>query len=151
MKDREDPILPWKWKSGEGCMSKLLLSDSNLAVHCLVGIVLYYFYKDSVFLPIAIFQPKIEWPDGNRLALAYVSPILIELQYQVDQGFMLRSIAYPFLTYERYTVLSIFLITLTKSFSSTGLQKEFTIGKNGFLLEASCNFLVKKARTIDYV
>ncbi|KAG0735436.1 hypothetical protein G6F57_013082 [Rhizopus arrhizus] len=94
-----------------------------------------------------------EWTDGSRLDVVYASPIktteslppiLIELQYQVDQDFMLRLIKYASHTFKRYKVLPIILVIVTKSFSSADFQREFTISRNGLLLEASCKFWAKQ-------
>lgn len=94
-----------------------------------------------------------EWTDGSRSDVVYASPIktteslppiLIEVQYQVDQDFMLRLIAYASHTHKRYRVLPIILVIVTKSFSSADFQREFTISRNGPLLEASCKFWAKK-------
>jgi hypothetical protein len=72
-----------------------------------------------------------EWADGSRSDMIYASrvetteslpPILIELQYQVNQDFMLRLIKYSFNAYKRYKVLPIVLVIVTKSFSSAAFQ-----------------------------
>ncbi|CAO0793162.1 unnamed protein product [Mucor circinelloides] len=144
---KEDLILPLKWKPGEDCMSKLLLSDPkiiNLVVQSLV---------DTSIPDNSYTTAQTEWTDGSRSDVVYASPIkttellppiLIELQYQVDQDFMLRLIAYASHTYKRYKVLPIILVIVTKSFSSADFQREFTISRNGLLLEASCKFWAKK-------
>ncbi|KAI8056512.1 uncharacterized protein B0P05DRAFT_517661 [Gilbertella persicaria] len=142
LKDKEDLILPLKWKPGEDRISKLLLGDPkiiNLVVHSLV----------DASIPANSYIPaQAEWTDGSRLDVVYASPIktteslppiLIELQYQVDQDFMLRLITYASHTYKRYKVLPIILVIVTKSLSSADFQREFTISRNGLLLEASCN------------
>lgn len=63
-----------------------------------------------------------EWTDGSRSDMVYAStkllPILIEVQYQVNQEFMLRLINYSSNAYKRYKELSIVLVIVTKSFSS---------------------------------
>lgn len=95
---------------------------------------------------------QIEWADGSRSNVVYASSIetreslpsiLIELQYQVDQNFMLRLIKYASHTYIRYKVLPTVLVVVIKSFSSADFQREFTISRNGLLLEASCKSWVK--------
>lgn len=69
-----------------------------------------------------------------------VPPVLIEVQYQVNQDFMIRLISYACNAYRRYGKLPIVLVIVTKSFSSTKFQNEFSITSEGFLLEASCKF-----------
>lgn len=97
--------------------------------------------------------PQTEWADGSKSDIVYASPfgtteslppILIELQYQVDQDFMLRLIKYASHTYSYYKALPIVLVIVTKSISSVDFQREFTISRNGLLLEASCKFWAKQ-------
>ncbi|KAI8881626.1 hypothetical protein K501DRAFT_156488, partial [Backusella circina FSU 941] len=90
-----------------------------------------------------------EWADDSRSDMVYASiellpPVLIELQYQVNQDFMLRLINYALNVYKRYKSLPIVLVIVTKSFSSAKFQNEFTITSEGFLLEASCKFWAKQ-------
>lgn len=71
-------------------------------------------------------------------------PILIELQYQVNQMFMPRLIKYSSNAYHRYKVLPIVLVNVTQSFSSTAFKREFTASEDGLLLETSCKFWAKQ-------
>lgn len=71
-------------------------------------------------------------------------PLLIEMQYLFDQDFMLRLIRYGSSTYDRYRVLPLILVIVTKGFSSTTFRREFTVSSNGFLLEVSCLLWAKQ-------
>ncbi|CAO3702167.1 unnamed protein product [Rhizopus stolonifer] len=70
-------------------------------------------------------------------------PILIKMQYHVDQEFMFRLIKYSSETYSRYKVLPIVLVVATKSFAAS-FEEKFTISPNRCLLEASSAFWAKK-------
>jgi hypothetical protein len=94
-----------------------------------------------------------KWSDGSRSDVAYASttitndslpPVLIELQYQVDQDFMLRIIKYASHVYKWYKVLPVIVVFVTKSFSSADFQREFITLKNSVLLEAICQFWAKR-------
>ncbi|ORE00691.1 hypothetical protein BCV72DRAFT_178336, partial [Rhizopus microsporus var. microsporus] len=89
-----------------------------------------------------------EWADGSRSDMVYAStefpPILIEIQYRVNQEFMLRLINYASDVYKRYKMLPIVLVIVTKSFSSAEFQNEFTVSAEGLLLETGCKFWAKK-------
>ncbi|KAG2197657.1 hypothetical protein INT47_002364, partial [Mucor saturninus] len=67
-----------------------------------------------------------EWADGSRSDMVYASnkfpPILIEVQYQVNQEFILRLIKYCSNIYMRYKSSPIALVIVTKSFSSALAQ-----------------------------
>ncbi|KAI9355169.1 hypothetical protein BD770DRAFT_391337 [Pilaira anomala] len=52
-------------------------------------------------------------------------PILVEVQHQVDQRFMLRLINYCANVYERYEVLPVVLVFVVEKFSNTILKKSF--------------------------
>jgi hypothetical protein len=58
-------------------------------------------------------------------------PILTEIQYLVDQDLMLRLIRDASSTYDRYRVLPLVLVLVTKGFSSTAFRREFTVSSKG--------------------
>ncbi|KAI7889105.1 uncharacterized protein EV154DRAFT_446886, partial [Mucor mucedo] len=140
-------ILPLKWKPGTDHVSKLLLNDPNvmnLIVRSLVG---------EIAPENSYTVAPTEWADNSRSDVLYtpraevtktMPPILIVTQYLVDQEFMLRLIRYASSTYDRYRVLPLILVIVTKGFSSTTFRREFTVSSNGFLLEASCLFWAKQ-------
>ncbi|CAO3659669.1 unnamed protein product [Rhizopus stolonifer] len=107
-------------------MSKMLLSNPEImciTVHSLI---------DVDVSPDSYSVVSTEWADGSHSDMVYVStklppPILIEVQYQVNQEFMLKLINYASNVYKRYKALPIVLVIVTKSFSSAEFQNEFTV------------------------
>ncbi|KAI8355606.1 hypothetical protein EDC96DRAFT_566660 [Choanephora cucurbitarum] len=106
----ENLILPLDWKPGEDLKSKSLLNNPNI-----------------MNLIVRSLVDNTEWTDGSRSDVVYASrtkttdslpPVLIELQCQLDQDFMIRTTLYASHTYKRYKVLPIILVIATKSFSS---------------------------------
>ncbi|KAI8085507.1 hypothetical protein BDF21DRAFT_328178, partial [Thamnidium elegans] len=94
-----------------------------------------------------------EWANNSRPDMLYtpraevtetMPPILIGIQYLVDQDFMLRLIRYASSTYDRYRVFPLVLVIAIKGFSSTTFRREFTVSSKGFLLEANCLFWAKQ-------
>jgi hypothetical protein len=89
-----------------------------------------------------------EWADGSRSDVIYASRnksksmplIIIELQYQVDQMFMLRLIKYSSNVYHRFKILPIVLVIVSQSFSRIAFKREFTPSADGLFLEANCKF-----------
>ena len=79
----------------------------------------------------------IEWADGSRSDIVYTSqtltkslpPMLIEIQYNVDQMLMLRLIKYSSNAFCRYNMLPIVLVVATKSLSSAAFKTEFIPSK----------------------
>lgn len=108
-------------------------------------------YKSYIDLDVPLDSYSVapfEWADSGRSDMVYAStklpPILIEIQYQVDQEFMLRLINHASSVYKRYKALPIVLVIVTKSFSSAEFQNEFTVSTDGLLLETVCKFWAKK-------
>ncbi|CAO3701944.1 unnamed protein product [Rhizopus stolonifer] len=111
--------LPLKWKPSTDLMSKMLLSDPEIMriiIHSLIGVDVS---------PDSYSVVPTEWADGSRSDMVYAStklppPILIEVQYQVNQDHS------------------------HQSFSSAEFQNEFTVSAEGLLLETVCKFWAKK-------
>lgn len=111
-------------------------------------ILIYKSYIGEDVPPESYAVAPTEWSDGSRSDMVYAStkfpPILIEVQYQVNQEFMLRLIKSGSNIYKRYKALPIVLVIVTKSFSSAEFQDEFTPSADGLLLETFCKFWAKK-------
>ncbi|GAA5814903.1 hypothetical protein MFLAVUS_008406 [Mucor flavus] len=140
--DLERFKLPMKWKPGHDVMSKMLLSDPEIIpiiIHSLLGVDVS---------PDSYSVAPTECVDGSRSELVYAStqlpPILIEVQDQVNQKFMLSLISYASNVYRRYNELPVVLVIVTKSFYSAKFQEEFTVSADGLLLETVCKLWAKK-------
>lgn len=76
--------------------------------------------------------------------MVFIKPVLTEIQYNIDQMFMLRLIKYSLKNaFHRYKMLPIVLVVATKSFSSAAFKKEFTPSECEFFLETGCKFWAK--------
>ncbi|KAI7890660.1 uncharacterized protein EV154DRAFT_387163, partial [Mucor mucedo] len=118
--------LPLKWKPGADLMTKRLLNVCS----------------DSYSVA------PTEWADGSRSDMVYASkifpPILIEVQYHVDQEFMFRLLKYCSNVYFRYKEQPVVLVIVTKSISSSEFKNEFDLHADGLLLEAVSKFWAKR-------
>ncbi|CEP10968.1 hypothetical protein [Parasitella parasitica] len=141
--DSERFKLPLKWKPGTDLMSKMMLSDSEI-----MRIVIQSLLGEDV-PPDCYSVAPTDWADGSRSDMVYAStkspPILVEVQYQLNQEFMLRLIKYGSNVDKRYKALPSVLVIVTKSFSSAEFQDEFTASADdGPLLETVYKFWAKK-------
>ncbi|KAI9273664.1 hypothetical protein BY458DRAFT_489322 [Sporodiniella umbellata] len=120
--------LPFERRCGTDLTTKVTLNNKtiiNIIVHELLGSDV----PNSIYIP-----GSTEWPDDTRSGAIYIPknevtddlpPILVEVQHQVDQRFMLRLIKYCANIYERYEVLPVVLVFLVEKFSNTILEKSF--------------------------
>lgn len=100
-----------------------------------------------------------EWADGKRSDVLYVPrnevtrdlpPVLIEVQNQVDQRFMLRLINYCANVYDRYEVLPVVLVFVVEKFSNTIFEESFVEKANApYILETQCEHWAKSANFVS--
>ncbi|OBZ89558.1 hypothetical protein A0J61_02382 [Choanephora cucurbitarum] len=95
IKDGEGFKLRLEWKPRDDLMSKILLSNPkviNLVIHSLIGTALIAFTTYASSNNHTVVQT--ERTDGSLSGIVHASieplpPVLIEIQYQVSQDFML--------------------------------------------------------------
>ncbi|GAN01776.1 hypothetical protein MAM1_0012d01211 [Mucor ambiguus] len=115
----EDFKLPLKWRLGTDLLSKMLLCEPKV-----IDLVAHSLGTDMSANNYTI-SPT-EWADGIRSDIMYMpqtltksmSLILLEIQYNIDQEFMLKLIKYSSNAFNRYKILPIVLIVATNSFST---------------------------------
>ncbi|KAI8094280.1 hypothetical protein BDF21DRAFT_408353 [Thamnidium elegans] len=83
-----------------------------------------------------------EWADGSRSDMVYAStkpppPILIKVQYQVNQEFMLRLISYASNVYRRYKALPIVLVGTSPFTPPVSIYDVFFFGAPPFTITGS--------------
>ncbi|KAG1441315.1 hypothetical protein G6F56_011539 [Rhizopus delemar] len=147
-KDTGYTTLPLKWTPVKDLLSKDLLKDPkimNLIIRSLLG---------SNIPSDAYHVSQTEWSNGTRSDVVYAAnhnkneefpPVIIEIQYMVNQEFIYRLINYASNAFDRYKVSPVILVIVTNSFCSAEFQNQFTINENNTcLLEASCKLWAKK-------
>ncbi|CAO0793163.1 unnamed protein product [Mucor circinelloides] len=147
LKDKEDLILPLKWKPGEDCMSKLLLSDPkiiNLVVHSLV----------DASIPANSYIPaQTEWTDTKGVYTLYASreknddrfaPVLVAVHEEVTHATMLDTIEYCTMVYGKFRLLPTVLIISINGSSSLMDDNEFSVVDDLFLVQCKSNFWARK-------
>ncbi|KAG1442953.1 hypothetical protein G6F56_010852 [Rhizopus delemar] len=145
--------LPFEMRCGTDLTTKVTLNNKTI-INIIVNELLGSDVPNNTYI-----SASTEWSDGTRSDAIYIPknevthdlpPILVEVQHQVDQRFMLRLINYCANIYERYEVLPVVLVFVVEKFSNTILEKSFIAKESApYILETQCEHWAKSANFVS--